>query len=98
MGATLGDVITPGNEKAFTVKNKNPGALKDLPPQYKQLLSDPVTASLTTVSAKGDIQYIDTGVVTDVDLRIGQKVVVGKAAIGNARDSLFIVISAKLVE
>jgi PPOX class probable F420-dependent enzyme len=65
MGATLGDVITPGNEKAFTVKNKKSGALKDLPAQYKQLLSDPVTASLTTVSDKGEMQVTPVWVGND---------------------------------
>ncbi len=65
MGATIGDVITPGNEKAFTVKNKKAGALEDLPPQYKQLLSDPVTASLTTVSAKGEMQVTPVWVGND---------------------------------
>lgn len=65
MGATLGDVITPGNEKAFTVKNKRPGALKDLPSQYKELLSDPVTASLTTVSDKGEMQVTPVWVGND---------------------------------
>ena len=65
MGATIGDVITPGNEKAFTVKDKKSGALKDLPPQHKQLLSDPVTASLTTVSAKGEMQVTPVWVGND---------------------------------
>jgi hypothetical protein len=65
MGATIGDVITPGNEKAFTVKDKKAGALKDLPPQYKQLLSDAVTVSLTTVSAKGEMQVTPVWVGND---------------------------------
>ncbi len=65
MGATIGDVITPGNEKAFTVKNRKAGSLKDLPPQYKQLLSDPVTASLTTVSDKGEMQVTPVWVGND---------------------------------
>ncbi len=65
MGATIGDVITPGNEKAFTVKNNKSGALKDLPAQYKQLLSDPVTASLTTVSDKGEMQVTPVWVGND---------------------------------
>ena len=50
------------------------------------------------VSTKGDVQYLETGVSTDVDLRIGQKVVVGKAAMSNTKESLFIVLSARIVE
>jgi PPOX class probable F420-dependent enzyme len=65
MAATIGDVITPGQEKAFTVKDRKPGALEDLAPQYKQLLSDPVTASLTTVSDKGEMQVTPVWVGND---------------------------------
>ena len=65
MAATIGDVITPGNEKAFTVKDKKPGVLKDLPLQYKKLLSDPVTASLTTLSSKGEMQVTPVWVGND---------------------------------
>jgi PPOX class probable F420-dependent enzyme len=54
MQATIGDVITPGNEKAFTVKDTKPGGLKELALQYKQLLIDPVTASLTTIGKSGE--------------------------------------------
>jgi PPOX class probable F420-dependent enzyme len=65
MAATIGDVITPGNEKAFTVKDTKPGALKDLGPQYTKLLSDPVTASLTTVNDKGEMQVTPVWVGND---------------------------------
>ena len=41
MASTIGDVITPGNEKAFTVRDTKAGALQDLAPQYKKLLTDP---------------------------------------------------------
>ena len=65
MASTIGDVITPGNEKAFTVRSTKPGALKDLAPQYKKLLSDAVTASLTTVSDKGEMQVTPVWVGND---------------------------------
>ena len=65
MGAIIGDVITPGQEKAFTVRNRRPGSLKDLAPEYKQLLTDPVTASLTTVNAKGEMQVTPVWVGND---------------------------------
>lgn len=63
--AAIGEVITPGKEKAFTVKEKRTGALSDLAPQYKQLLSDPVTASLTTVDNKGRMQVTPVWVGND---------------------------------
>ena len=65
MRTTIGDVITPGQEKAFTVKDKRPGALNDLAPQYKQLLTDPVTASLTTVNDRGEMQVTPVWVGND---------------------------------
>lgn len=65
MATTVCDVITPGNEKAFTVKDRKPGSLRELAPQYKQLLTDPVTASLTTVSDKGEMQVTPVWVGND---------------------------------
>ena len=53
--AAIGDVITPGNAKAFTVKERKAGGLAELAPQYKKLLTDAVTASLTTVSDHGEM-------------------------------------------
>jgi hypothetical protein len=40
----------------------------------------------------------EVGVHTDVDIREGQKVVVGKANIGNADNALILVLSAKIIE
>jgi hypothetical protein len=40
----------------------------------------------------------DVGLLTDVDLREGQKVVVGKANLQNSDAALFVVLSARLVE
>ena len=65
MGTIVGDVITPGKVKAFTVKDRKPGSLKDLAPQFKQLLSDPVTASLTTLNGKGEMQVTPVWVGND---------------------------------
>jgi PPOX class probable F420-dependent enzyme len=65
MPATIGDVITPGQDNAFTVKNRQAGALKDLAPTYRQLLTDPVTASLTTINGKGEMQVTPVWVGND---------------------------------
>ncbi|MCI0624052.1 MAG: hypothetical protein L0387_20760 [Acidobacteria bacterium] len=42
--------------------------------------------------------WIDAGFGTDVDVREGQKVVVGKAAIGGTNNALILVITAKVLE
>jgi PPOX class probable F420-dependent enzyme len=65
MATTIGDVITPGQEKAFTVRETKPGALKDLAPHYKQLLTEPVTAALATVNNKGEMQVTPVWVGND---------------------------------
>jgi hypothetical protein len=43
-------------------------------------------------------QFIDTGVNTTVDVREGQKAVIGKASLGPGKESLFLVVSARVVE
>ncbi|MEZ5357060.1 MAG: hypothetical protein R2762_30840 [Bryobacteraceae bacterium] len=42
--------------------------------------------------------YIDTGVNTTIDVREGQKAVIGKASLGPGRESLFLVLSARVVD
>ena len=70
----------------------------DAPAQTIRLDSFRFGGRLPTKNAKGDIQYVETGINTAVDVREGQKVVVGKAAIGNGKESLFVVLTAKIVE
>ncbi len=54
MSVQVQEVITPGNEKAFTVgKEKSEGSLSALAPVYLQLLETGITASLATMSADG---------------------------------------------
>ena len=55
----------PSNEKAFTVKDKKPGSLKDIAPHYRQLFDEPVTAALTTVDDKGKMQITPVWVSND---------------------------------
>jgi hypothetical protein len=49
------------------------------------------------VSGK-DYQYIDTGINTDVDIREGQKVVVGKANMDGSDRASIVVLTAKVVD
>ncbi len=54
--ASIGDLIAPGNDDAFTSESTRTGGLADLAPRYLELLTAAVTASLTTVSAAGALQ------------------------------------------
>jgi hypothetical protein len=42
--------------------------------------------------------YIDAGISSDVDLREGQKVVVGKAGVDGSNNAIFLVLSAKVMD
>ena len=44
------------------------------------------------------IQYADAGIQTEIDVREGQKVVVGKSSIDTASQSIFLVVTAKVVD
>ena len=46
----------------------------------------------------GNPRYKTTGVSTDIDIRDGQKVVVGKSDIANSESPLILVVTAKVVE
>jgi hypothetical protein len=47
---------------------------------------------------KGQMEYKTTGVSTDIDIRDGQKVVVGKSDMNNGESPLILVVTAKVVE
>jgi hypothetical protein len=47
---------------------------------------------------KGQLEYKTTGVTTDIDIRDGQKVVVGKSDVNNGESPLILVVTAKVVE
>jgi hypothetical protein len=49
-------------------------------------------------SSTGSYQTIEAGFNTDIDVREGQRVVVGKAAIGGTDNALILVITAKVLE
>jgi hypothetical protein len=57
-----------------------------------------IPTATSTKDGESQYQYLDTGINTDVDLREGQKVVVGKASIGTVNTSLFLVLTAKVVD
>jgi hypothetical protein len=47
---------------------------------------------------KGQMEYRSTGLSTDIDIRDGQKVVVGKSDVNNGESPLILVVTAKVVE
>jgi hypothetical protein len=51
-----------------------------------------------TFDEKGNPRYKTTGVSTDIDIRDGQKVVVGKSDMNNGESPLILVVTAKVVE
>ena len=58
-----------------------------------------VGIKLPVLTGKGEeYQYIDTGISTDVDIREGQKVVVGKVNMDGADRASIVVLTAKVVE
>lgn len=55
-------------------------------------------AKIPYKSAKDSFQYVETGVSADIDVRSGQKVVVGKANLDGREGAFFLVVTAKIVE
>lgn len=53
---------------------------------------------LPTQVGPGNTQFNDSNLSTDVDIREGQKVVVGKMSVDSGAQSIFLVVSAKVVE
>ena len=49
-----------------------------------------------TTNAKGEISYVDTGINTSVDMKEGQKIVVGKSTVNDS--AAFLVVSARVLE
>lgn len=57
MSLSIGDVILPGNEHAFTIGVRTTAtSLNDLHPFFQALLDKPVTASVATINADGRAQ------------------------------------------
>jgi Bacterial type II/III secretion system short domain len=89
-----------------TIKNStysfhyNRASVLDGPPKIVNLqnLNLQVRMPTGTFDEKGNPRYKTTGVSTDVDIRDGQKVVVGKSDMNNGESPLILVVTAKVVE
>ncbi len=102
-----------GGEASAVVDNKGPSGAKTIS-QMKFRAATPTTDDKghavridglkvglkvpVPANTKGDYNYIDTGISTDVDIREGQKVVVGKVNMDGADRASIVVLSAKVVE
>lgn len=58
---------------------------------------DRLRMTLRMPSGTGN-QFSDAGLLTDIDVREGQKVVVGKSGVDGAAQSIFLVVTAKIVD
>ena len=54
--------------------------------------------SVIPIASGQGFQYLDTGLNTDVDIREGQKVVVGKANMDGSDRASIVILTAKVVE
>jgi len=61
-------------------------------------LKIPIVSPSPDLTGQKQYQYIDTGMSTDVDIREGQKVVVGKANMDGSDRASIVVLMAKVVE
>jgi hypothetical protein len=57
-----------------------------------------IPIDMTMPNTPPQVQYIDTGISTDVDVREGQKVVVGKSTVDGSNNAIFLILSAKVME
>ena len=53
MSLELRETILPGNENAFSVRQKSGSSLADLDAVHRALLTEPVTATLATMNKNG---------------------------------------------
>jgi hypothetical protein len=96
----------PGSETIYQLKytsNVAPGPA----PRTVRLRNLQLGLRIKTVTGifKGDdgktnsqFQYISTGINTDLDVREGQKTVVGKSNISGTEDAIILVVSPKVIE
>jgi PPOX class probable F420-dependent enzyme len=69
MSVEIRDVITPGNEGAFTVgSSEQATSLRELPETARKLFEQPVTACLATMSPLGRAQLTPVWCSTDGDV------------------------------
>jgi hypothetical protein len=95
-----------GGNAEGTIKNStysfryNRASVLDGTPKMVNLqnLSLQIRMPSGTRNDKGQVEYKTTGLSSDIDIRDGQKVVVGKSDVNNGDSPLILVVTAKVVE
>ena len=104
--STIAGLAGTGGNADGTIKNSTysfhyiRASVLDGPPKIVNLQNLNLQVRMPTGSfdEKGNPRYKTTGVSTDVDIRDGQKVVVGKSDMNNGESPLILVVTAKVVE
>lgn len=78
-------------------------AMKTVSPSGRSIRLDSLRASVVTptqvvVDGQPTTCMVDTGIRTDIDLREGQKAVIGKASISGGTETVFVVVTGSIVE
>jgi hypothetical protein len=97
---------TQGGSADGTIKNStysfryNRASVQDSSPKIVNLQNLNLQVRMPTGmrNEKGQPEFKTTGVSTDIDIRDGQKVVVGKSDMNNGESPLILVVTAKVVE
>jgi hypothetical protein len=98
-GVVNGAPSVAGNKTISQVKFRSASVSMD--EKGRAIRIDGLKVGLRIPVAAGDnksFQYLDTGLNTDVDIREGQKVVVGKANMDGSDSASIVVLTAKVVE
>jgi hypothetical protein len=97
-GYVNGAPSVDGNRTISEVKFRSASVSTDEKGRAIRIDSLKVGSKIPVVSGEKQYQYIDTGINTDVDIREGQKVVVGKANMDGSDRASIVVLMAKVVE
>jgi hypothetical protein len=98
-GVVNGAPSVAGNKTISQVKFRSASVSTD--EKGRAIRIDGLKVGLRIPVAAGDnksFQYLDTGLNTDVDIREGQKVVVGKANMDGSDSASIVILTAKVVE
>ena len=97
-GVVNGAPSVDGNKTISQVKFRSASVSTDEKGRAIRIDGLKVGLRIPVASGEKKYQYIDTGINTDVDIREGQKVVVGKANMDGSDRASIVVLTAKVVE
>jgi hypothetical protein len=97
-GVVNGAPAVEGNKTISQVKFRSASVSTDEKGRAIRIDGLKVGLRIPVISGQKQFQYIDTGINTDVDIREGQKVVVGKANMDGSDRASIVILTAKVVE